>query len=229
MVLSYIKLVCGKLLEVMIRIDPESTLKSDISIRGDLGLESCADTCAALTRLIRYIAAEGDFQSEFESSSENTSTSNSSVLTQDARSRSSGSQNDVTQCDDIFQINKSDTTKTLIGQSNVGTAQQSVQLDLLDAMDDDDFLVETRKSKSASSMQDSIELAAEFDDFVDLEAEPGIGFLRNKSRPDVRHFHPIQIKENHFRIPHERKDKLNPPMDFPKPDQRILIKELNLR
>ena len=65
----------------MIRIDPESTLKSDIAIRGDLGLETCADSCAALTRLLRYVAAEGDFQSEFESSSENTSTSNSSVLT----------------------------------------------------------------------------------------------------------------------------------------------------
>ena len=57
-----------KLIEVMIRVDPEATLKSDISVRGDVALESCADTCAALTRLLRYVAAEGDFQSEFESS-----------------------------------------------------------------------------------------------------------------------------------------------------------------
>ena len=102
----------------------------------------------------------------------------------------------------------------------------SIQSDLLDAMDDDDFLVETRLHSRV--LQDSVELADDFDDFVDLEAEPGIGFLRNKSRPDVRHFHPITITDNHFRVPHERKDKLNPPQDFPKPDQRILVKELNL-
>ena len=53
----------------MIRMDPESSLKSDISVRGDIDLECCADSCAAVARLLRYVSADGDFQSEFESSS----------------------------------------------------------------------------------------------------------------------------------------------------------------
>ena len=53
----------------MIRMDPESSLKSDISVRGDVALECCADSCAAVARLLRYVSADGDFQSEFESSS----------------------------------------------------------------------------------------------------------------------------------------------------------------
>ena len=63
------KLITVNLIELMIRMDPESSLKSDISVRGDVALECCADSCAAVARLLRYVSADGDFQSEFESSS----------------------------------------------------------------------------------------------------------------------------------------------------------------
>jgi hypothetical protein len=117
---------------------------------------------------------------------------------------------------------------------NPHSKKEAIKMDLLDAMDDDDFLVQTKPGKTKpkpgfKNLDDSVDLDSDFDDFVDLESEPGVGFLRNKSRPNVRNFHPIVFKENHFRIPHEKKDKLNPPIDFPRPDQRILIKELNLR
>ena len=116
--------------------------------------------------------------------------------------------------------------------SDISTAesQSSVQLDLLDAMEDDDFLVEkTRKPKplkNPSSTTDSFEN----EDFVDLEAEPGIGWLKSgTSKPTVRKFTTFEIKENHFRLPHERKDKLNPPLEFAKAEQRLLVKELNVQ
>ena len=69
----------------MIRMDPESSLKSDISVRGDIDLECCADSCAAVARLLRYVSADGDFQSEFESSSGNTTTSSGNVSQTETR------------------------------------------------------------------------------------------------------------------------------------------------
>ena len=134
-------------------------------------------------------------------------------MTQDGpRSRNSGSQNDISE--PVVQMTQD---RPAVTSSD---PQNSVQRDLLDAINDDgddDMLVQTKFSKKKNDVTD---LAEDFEDFVDLEAEPGIGFLRNKAKPDVRHFHPIELKENFFRIPHERKDKLNPPIDFPKPSQR---------
>merc|ERR1719454_753652 len=88
-------------------------------------------------------------------------------------------------------------------------------------MDDDDFLLDLRKPGSKKT-------DPSFDDFVDLEAEPGIGFHKGGSTPTVRHFHELKIDEKFFRLPHERKDKLNPPLDFPAPQARLFVKELNL-
>ena len=59
----------------MIRVDPKSSLKKDVSVKADVALACCADSCAELLKLIKYISAEGDFQSEFESSSGNTTSS----------------------------------------------------------------------------------------------------------------------------------------------------------
>ena len=64
----------------------------------------------------------------------------------------------------------------------------------------------------------------DLDDFVDLEAEPGIGFHKGGSTPTVRHFHEIKLDEKFFRLPHERKDKLNPPLEFPPAEQRVFVK-----
>ena len=40
----------------------------------------------------------------------------------------------------------------------------------------------------------------------------------------MRHFHEIKIDEKFFRLPHERKDKLNPPLEFPPAEQRLFVK-----
>ena len=37
-------------------------IKTKDSIRADILLESCADSCAAMARLLRYVSADGDFQ-----------------------------------------------------------------------------------------------------------------------------------------------------------------------
>ena len=71
-----------------------------------------------------------------------------------------------------------------------------------------DFSFLFKKSLSKSTLE------------VSHHSQPKFSKIKNKQ---------FVFKENHFRIPHEKKDKLNPPIDFPRPDQRILIKELNLR
>ena len=208
------------------RIDPESALKSDIGIRGDIGLECCADSCAAVARLLRYVSVDGDFQSEFESSSGNTTSSSASERQKEPEENLPQETED-----EITQAANEKNLQQLKSQQPMKTSEtstpNSVQLDLLDAMDDDDFLVESRKP-SSRALDDSFE--AEIDDFVDLEAEPGIGFLKSGSEPTVRKFGNFEIKENHFRLPHERKDKLNPPLEppFNQAEQRIFVKELNL-
>lgn len=226
---SFVKLLNVKLIEVMIRIDPESALKSDIGIRGDIGLECCADSCAAVARLLRYVSVDGDFQSEFESSSGNTTNTESSSASERQKEPEDNlrdNSRDIETEEDIFEAENLPKMNQPIKKPEKETPN-SVQLDLLDAMDDDDFLVESRKP-SSRALDDSFE--ADIDDFVDLEAEPGIGFLKSGSEPTVRKFGNFEIKENHFRLPHERKDKLNPPLEppFNQAEQRIFVKELNL-
>ena len=208
------------------RIDPESALKSDIGIRGDIGLECCADSCAAVARLLRYVSVDGDFQSEFESSSGNTTSSSASERQKEPEENlPQETEDEITQAANEKNLQQPKSHQPM--KTSETSTPNSVQLDLLDAMDDDDFLVESRKP-SSRALDDSFE--AEIDDFVDLEAEPGIGFLKSGSEPTVRKFGNFEIKENHFRLPHERKDKLNPPLEppFNQAEQRIFVKELNL-
>ena len=63
-------------------------------------------------------------------------------------------------------------------------------------MDDDDFLVEMRKPTSPDSPG---AYSDDLDDFVDLEAEPGIGFHKGGATPTVRHFHEIKAR-GHDRV-----------------------------
>ena len=223
---SFVKLLSLKLVELMIRVDPESTLKSDITIRADVALECCADSCAAMARLIRYVSAEGDFQSEFESSSGNTTSS--SVSKSEDTADEDNTITDASEMKTSSTVIETSLNKMELSDISNSGSQSSVKLDLLDAMDDDDFLVDSRKP-TRKTTTDSFENDFE-DDFVDLEAEPGIGWLKSgTSLPTLRRFSSFDIRENHFRLPFERKDKLNPPVDFPRAEQRIFLKELNIQ
>ena len=219
---SYSKLLVAKLLEVSVRIDPDAAVKSDVSLRGDISLETCADSFTYLNRLIQYVAEEGDFKPDFESSSGDTSNSTSSVIQNRSRRTS----------DTPAPSEASVSTPTSSMTSSTPLVKAEFRSDLLDALEDDDFLIDTKSRtselKKHREMEDSVELNDEdFDDFVDLEAEPGIGFLKNKSKPSIRYFDEFKIKENHFRVPHERKDLLCPPKDMPAPASLLRISELN--
>lgn len=218
-------MLVAKLLEVSVRIDPDAAVKSDVSLRGDISLETCADSFTYLNRLIQYVAEEGDFKPDFESSSGDTSNSTSSVIQN--RSRRSS---DTPAASLASEATVSTPTSSMTSSTPLVKAE--FQNDLLDALEDDDFLIDTKSRtselKKQREMEDSVELNDEdFDDFVDLEAEPGIGFLKNKSKPSIRYFDEFRIKENHFRVPHERKDLLCPPKEMPAPASLLRISELN--
>lgn len=220
----YAKLLVAKLLEVSIRIDPDAVVKSDIVLRGDLSLETCADSFSTLNRLIQYITDQGDFNPDFESSSENTSNSTSSVIQPGSRRTSESSRSSSTVTPTHMGLSDVSATSSMIRSTPLVKAE--LQNDLLDALEDDDFLVDTRQPKT---MEDSIELSDDdFDDFIDLEAEPGIGFLKNKSKPTIRHFQEYKVKENFFRVPLERKDILSPPREMAPPECLLRINELNI-
>lgn len=189
----------AKLLEVSVRIDPDAAVKSDVSLRGDISLETCADSFTYLNRLIQYVAEEGDFKPDFESSSGDTSNSTSSVIPN--RSRRTSDTPATPRTSDPSAVS----TPTSSMTSSTPLVKAEFQSDLLDALEDDDFLIDTKSRTSDlrkhKEMEDSVELNDEdFDDFVDLEAEPGIGFLKNKSKPSIRYFDNFKVNIPSARI-----------------------------
>jgi len=222
------------LFELVLRLSESADKKRpkvDLSMSNNvLNIHTCSDSCAALMKLIKYIASDGDLVKE---STEDANESNShNESTENLYSRSSVDET---------------TIDSLMADALIEHAIPPKEVEVPESkpfIDEHGFTPSELFSSSATSVSSSStkslqeRLADAFDDSYDEDSTSDDEYcILEENDQNEDDFEPvarkltssnIEIKDNYFQVPRGRYDLLSAPIGYPVPVYRYTLREMSV-